>query len=46
MFIVAYGIEGVILHHAVDQGWPTRGTRATSGTRVLSKWHAQLKLEK
>ena len=22
-------------------GWPTRGTRATSGTRMLSKWHAQ-----
>ena len=23
------------------QGWPTRGTRATSGTRMISKWHAQ-----
>ena len=25
----------------VDQGWPTRGTCATSGMRTLSKWHTQ-----
>ena len=31
---------------ALQQGWPTLGTHATTGTRMLSKWHAELKLKK
>ena len=28
-------------HLPLQQWWPTRGTRAISGTSMLSKWHTQ-----
>ena len=30
----------------INQWWPTHGTRATSGTRLLSKWHTKSLLYK
>ena len=35
-----FGLKGVLqLGQCVDQGCPTRGTRAKCGTRRLWKWH-------
>ena len=46
-FPIHYGLKKgdalspLLFNFAVEQWWPTRGTRATSGTRMLPKWHTQ-----